>query len=175
MENTIKSTQLKVIVPAYRMHSQLFNNVVADISLIDAKKRIHGSTNHVLWMVGNLVNCRYWLANLLGAPDKDPYDHFFADAKALDETYDYPEITTLKNEWHHISPILFSKLCSLTDEALLKPLSLGMDIPFIEENQLNAIGMSIGREDYLFGQLGLMRRALGYKAMQYGIDEKIKY
>ena len=35
--------------------------------------------------------------------------------------------------------------------------------------------MCIGREDYLFGQIGLMRRILGYKGMSYNVDEKISY
>jgi len=171
----IKSNLVKVLIPGYRMHSQLFNNVIDGIGLEDAKQRINGRTNHVLWMVGNLVNCRYWLANALGLSEKDPNESLFADAKALDESFNYPQLEELKLEWHKISPILFNKLCDLTDEELLRKFSIGMETSFIEENYLNAVGMCLGREDYLFGQLGLMRKILGYDAMKYDLDSTINY
>ncbi|QNL49571.1 DinB family protein [Olivibacter sp. SDN3] len=166
---------LKMAIPAYRMHTQLFNNVIAGISTSDAKQRLSGRTNHILWMTGNLVNCRYWLAGVLGLSQRDPYEAFFADAKALDETYDYPDLATLQKEWHKISPLLFNKLCSLTEDELRQPYTLGMEVSFFEETLLTAVGMCIGREEYLFGQLALMRRALGYNAMSYQVDNSIAY
>lgn len=174
MEN-IKSNLVRVLIPGYRMHSQLFNNVIDGISLEDAKQRINGRTNHVLWMVGNLVNCRYWLSSALGLSEKDPNESLFADAKALDESFNYPQLEELKLEWHKISPILFNKLCNLTDEELLRKFSIGMETSFIEENYLNAVGMCVDREEYLMGQLALMRRILGYDAMKYNLDANINY
>ena len=50
-----------------------------------------------------------------------------------------------------------------------------MEIPFVKENVLNIIGMCIGREDYLLGQIGLMRKLLGLPAMSYDLDENISY
>lgn len=50
-----------------------------------------------------------------------------------------------------------------------------MNIEFFPENVLNFIGMCIGREDYLCGQIGLMRRILGYEGMKYDFDENMKY
>lgn len=46
---------------------------------------------------------------------------------------------------------------------------------FFEENVLNFAGMSIGREDYLCGQMGLMRKILGYQGMEYDVDEALTY
>lgn len=175
METKIKSSFLKVVIPAYRLRSQLFNNVLADISETDAKTRINGRTNHVQWMVGNLVNCRYWLAEALGLPFKDPHADLFSNAKALDEKLNYPNLETLRKEWHKISPSLFERLCNITDEELLQAHKIGMDIPFIEENYLSTVGMCLDREEYLFGQLGLMRRILGYEAMKYDLDASINY
>lgn len=175
METKIKSNFLKIVIPAYRMRSQLFNNVLANINETDAKHRVNGRTNHILWMAGNLVNCRYWLGEALGLPYKDPHADLFSDAKALDENLNYPNLTALIGEWHKISPKLFDRLCNIIDDELLQPYSIGMETPFIEENYLNAIGMCLDREEYLFGQLGLMRRVLGYEAMKYDLDPSIKY
>lgn len=81
MDKPVAKT-LTIVIPAYRMHSQLFNNMLDGIQEEDAQKRIADKTNHFAWMVGNLVNCRYWVAEVLGIPEKDPNENLFKDASA---------------------------------------------------------------------------------------------
>ena len=173
--NHPKSKLLQIAIPFYRMQTQLFDNVIAGIKTEDATKRLQDRTNHIVWMAGNIVNCRYWLAGLFDLQEKDPHDKFFADAKALDVNAAYPSLETLKREWHRISPVLYDCLMNLTDEALQKAYSLGMNVAFIEENKLNMVGMCLDRISYLTGQVSLMRRALGYDAMKYDINNAIEY
>lgn len=169
------SKKLDIIIPAYRMHTQSFKNALEDVSEEDAVIRVENVTNHIIWMVGNLVNCRYWLANILGIDEQDPNEELFKDAKALDMSLKYPSLEELKKEWHKVSPLVYQKLLSITDEELNEAYGFGMNVPFVPENKLNMVGMCIGREDYLLGQIGLMRRVLGYKGMNYDVDEKINY
>lgn len=173
--DTPKSQKLEIIIPAYRMHSQSFKNALDGISEADSMKRIDNNTNHVVWMTGNLVNCRYWIGNLLGIEEKDPNEALFKEGRALDENLDYPSLEQLKKNFAAISPKVYQKLLEATDEQLDAAFSFGMNIPFVKENVLNMIGMCIGREDYLFGQIGLMRKMLGLKGMSYDFDENIKY
>ncbi|MEO5910515.1 MAG: DinB family protein [Pelobium sp.] len=169
------SKKLEIIIPAFRMHSQSFKNVLDGITEKSGLKRIDFKTNHVVWMTGNLVNCRYWIGNLLGIEDKDPYNDLFKEGRALDENLSYPSLEELKNSFAIISPIVYQKLLEATDEQLDKGFSFGMNVPFVKENVLNMIGMCIGREDYLFGQIGLMRKMLDLKGMSYDIDLSITY
>ncbi|MCH5598610.1 DinB family protein [Niabella ginsengisoli] len=174
-ELVLQSKALQIVIPQYRMHTQLFDNVIADISGVDSLKRVHDVTNHFVWMAGNMVNTRYWLANILGVEDKDPNDEFFKDAKALDLNVTYPELGDLKKQWHRISSQLYNALYKTTDEELAVPYNFGMGVEFVEENKLNMVGMSLDRESYLLGQMGLMRRALGYEGMKYDMDKSINY
>ena len=173
--DTPTSKKLDIIIPAYRMHSQMFTNALEGISEEAALKRIDSNTNHVVWMTGNLVNCRYWIGNLLGIQETDPNENLFKEARSLDESLDYPSLAELKKNFASISPKAYQKLLSSTDDELEKDFPFGMNIPFIPENVLNMIGMCIGREDYLFGQIGLMRKLLGLKGMRYEVDESLKY
>lgn len=173
--DTATSKKLDVIIPAYRMHTQSFKNVLDGVTEEAALKRINNSTNHVIWMTGNLVSCRYWIGNLLGMQEKDPYEELFKEGRALDESLDYPTLEALKKSFATISPKVYKELLTSTDEQLDKAASFGMNIPFIKENVLNMIGMCLGREYYLFGQMGLMRKLLGLKGMSYDIDETLKY
>lgn len=48
------------------VHSQIFFNALDGITEEMALERNNGKTNHVVWMTGNFINCRYWLADLMG-------------------------------------------------------------------------------------------------------------
>lgn len=174
MNNQI-APALEIVIPAYRMHTQTFNNALHGISEADAWKRIENRTNHILWMTGNLVNTRYWLADVLGIGEKDPNEDLFKDAKALDEKLKYPSLESLKIEWHKISRIVFQKIIGMSPSELKQPYSFGMNVSFVEENKLNMAGMCIDRESYLFGQIGLMRRILGYPGMSYEMNNDLGY
>lgn len=169
------SKKLEIIISAYRMHSQSFKNALDGITEETGLKRIENKTNHVVWMTGNLVNCRYWIGNLLGIEDKDPYGDLFNEGRAIDESLNYPTLEELKKSYASISPKVYQKLLMATDEQLDTAFSFGMNIPFVPENVLNMIGMCTGREDYLLGQIGLMRKLLGLKGMSYDIDDSISY
>lgn len=170
-----KSTKMELIIPAYRMHSQSFVNALDGISEEDALKRIDGKTNHIVWMAGNFVNMRYGLGWVLGLRDEDPYGELFFQGKTLDENFNYPSLADLKKSFHEISPKVYRKLWEVTDEELDEIFEIGMNVPFIRESKLNFAGMCIGREDYLSGQIGLMRRILDYPGMKYDVDENLKY
>lgn len=173
-DNPVSKT-LEIVIPGYRMHTQMFNNMLDGIKESDARTRIDNKTNHVAWMVGNLVNCRYWLAGVFGVPNKDPNEDLFKDGKALDVNANYPSLEELKKEWHRISPLLYQRLLSVTDSELNQAEEFGMNIPFVKENKLNMVGMGLDRESYLFGQLGLMRKILGYPSVKYDVNEGLKY
>ncbi|WP_418124107.1 DinB family protein [Chryseobacterium sp. PTM-20240506] len=173
--DTPKSKKLEIVIPAYRMHSQSFLNVLEGISEEDAMKRIDGKTNHIVWMAGNFLNMRYGLGSVLGLQEEDPYTDLFFQGKALDENFNYPSIAQLKESFHHISPKVYQKLLEATDEQLDEIFEIGMNISFYSETKLNFTGMCIGREDYLCGQMGLMRKILGYPGMSYTTDENLKY
>ncbi|GAB3423265.1 hypothetical protein GCM10027516_22190 [Niabella aquatica] len=174
-ELMLQSKALQIVIPQYRTHTQLFDNMVRNITGLDALKRINNTTNHFIWITGNMVNTRYWLANILGVEDKDPNETLFKDAKALDTSITYPELEELRKQWHRVSPQLYDKLHRITDEYLAQPYNLGMGIDFVEENILNAVGMAMDRESYLLGQLGIMRRALGYEGVKYDFSDEVKY
>ncbi|MBP2615168.1 DinB family protein [Chryseobacterium jejuense] len=173
--NTPKSKRMELIIPAYRMHTQSFVNVLDGISEEDALKRIENKTNHIVWMAGNFVNMRYGLGWVLGLQDQDPNNDLFFQGKALDESINYPTLADLKKNFHDISSKVYQKLFEITDEELDEIFEIGMNIPFIKETKLNFVGMCIGREDYLCGQIGLMRRILDYPGMKYDVDENLNY
>lgn len=128
------------------------------------------------WRVtSSIAGIRYWLAGVLGLPDKDPHEDLFKDAKALDPGIRYPQLEELKAVWHKVSPPVYQALLLVEEAELSQPYAFGMDTPYVEENKLNMVGMSLDREGYLLGQLGLMRKALGYEGVRYDLDDELSY
>ena len=173
--DTPKSPKLEIIIPAFRGHSQSFLMVLDGITEDDALKRIDVKTNHIIWMVGNFLDMRYALGNVLGLKEEFDFKEFFFQGKALDENLEYPTLEQLKDSFHQISPLVYQKLLEVSDDELDKSFPMGMNIDFFPENVLNFVGMCIGREDYLCGQMGLMRKILGYEGMKYDFDMNMKY
>lgn len=173
--DTAKSKKLDIVIPAFRMHSQSFKNALEGITEEAALKRFENNTNHIVWMVGNFISCRYWMGSVLGIEDSNPYEELFKDARALDERYSYPTLQELKRNFSVISPKVYQKLVQVTDDRLDENFSFGMNVFFVPETILNVVGMCIGREDYLLGQMGLMRKLLGLQGMSYDMDMNLKY
>ncbi len=173
--DTPQSTKLDIVIPAFRGHSQNFLMALDQISEGDALKRIEGKTNHIIWMAGNFLDMRYAMGNVLGLNEEFEFKDYFFQGKTLDENLDYPTLKQLKESFHKISPLVYRKLLEVSDAYLDKAFPMGMNIDFFPETVLNFVGMCIGREDYLCGQIGLMRRILGYEGMKYDFDENMKY
>lgn len=173
--NTPASKKLDIVIPAFRMHTQSFLNVLDGITEEDALKRIDGKTNHIVWMAGNLVNCRYGMAWVLGLREEDPYSDLFFQGKTLSPEYNYPSLQALKESFHRISALLYEQLLQAPDELLDSAFQFGMNVPFVPATVLSFMGMCIGREDYLCGQIGLMRKLLGYEGMKYDVNTNIPY
>ena len=173
--DTPKSKKIDIIIPAFRGHSQAFLLVLDGISEEDALKRIENKTNHIIWMVGNFLDMRFAMGNVLGLNEEFEFKDFFFQGKTLDENLQYPSLKQLKEAFHKISPLVYNQLLTTTDEDLDKAFPMGMNIDFFPENVINFVGMCIGREDYLTGQIGLMRKILGYEGMKYDFDKNMKY
>ncbi|SDL62100.1 hypothetical protein [Chryseobacterium taihuense] len=173
--DTPKSPKLDIIIPAFRGHSQNFLMALDQIAEEDALKRVEGKTNHIIWMAGNFLDMRYAMGNVLGLDEEFEFRDYFFQGKALDENLDYPTLEQLRESFHKISPLVYRKLLEVSDEDLGKAFPMGMNIDFFPETVLNFVGMCIGREDYLCGQIGLMRRILGYEGIKYDFDKNMKY
>ena len=126
-------------------------------------------------MVGNFLEMRYAMGSVLGLKEEFEYKDFFFMGKSLDPNLKYPTLEEMKASFHKISPLVYERLLSATDEELDKAFPIDMNADYFEENIINFIGMCIGREDYMCGQIGLMRRILGYPSMKVDFITDMKY
>ncbi|GAA3636022.1 hypothetical protein [Flavivirga jejuensis] len=154
------------LIEQYELHNMLFKNAIDGIKDEDAKVRIYGKTNHILWLAGNLASTRYDLAKNLGVAIENTYAEFYENHKSFQEDLEYPNLEKLLKNWNTISPVLKEKLEALSEDTLFKKPSFKTP-PMFNQTLLYYILFLIDRESYVIGQIAFIRKSLSYEAMKY--------
>jgi len=159
----IKKDAIDSFMDLYDLHSQLFINVIKDISDKDANNRLNTKANHPSWLAGSLVHERFDLANTLGTNVQSTYDDLFNNHKGIQDGVLYPVLNDYKSDWEKITPILKEALLNVSEEKLEQNFEMGN----MKFTVFDMITMLIHREPYCIGQIALYRRLLGYDPMKY--------
>jgi hypothetical protein len=163
MENKTKSPRIAPLLFLYDVHTNLFPNVIIDITDKDAHNRLNTKANHVGWLAGSLVQQRVEIANLLGADIKQAAHELFKDYKGIQDNVTYPALKSFDTDWDLVTPVLKGLLENVSDEKL----DSIFEIPEMRMTYFEMIVFFIHREAYLIGQIGLWRRLMGYEPMKY--------
>lgn len=149
----------------YDMHTDYYHRVLEGIADEDAVKRLDTKANHVAWIAGSLLQERFELGNLLGLDIKSTAHELFKHHQGIKDDVSYPILATYAREWDSVSPLLRSKLLTVTDVELDKVIDFpeeGMSFPLFDMVSFNTY-----REANCIGQIALWRRLLGYAGMNY--------
>ena len=167
METTTASVKsLDGLIQLYDLHSGFFRNVLAGVSDEDAHNRLGTGANHFAWIAGSLVAMRFDLAKVMGKEPVQTAGELFRDMQGgIKDGATYPQLTEYLNDWETVTPILKELLQNLSPADLDGPEPFGM--PGKDLKLSDAILFCIHREAYMIGQLGLLRRQLGYDTMKY--------
>jgi hypothetical protein len=160
----IKKDAVDSFLDLYDLHTQLFRNVIKDISDKDANNRLNTKANHPSWLAGSLVQERFDLAGMLGSNSLQSTHHdLFKNHQGIQDGVLYPVLNDYLQDWNKISPILKDALLDVPEEKLEQV----FEMPGMKFTVFDMITMLIHREPYCIGQIALYRRLLGYEAMKY--------
>lgn len=158
MNQTVKQATTPV-AELFQMQTVFFQRALEDIQEEDAALRLTEETNPINWLTGHIVSCRYMLANMIGLQVAEPFPDLFGKLKGFDPDAEYPSLVNLQRHWPEISSQLLEQLKALSPEALQKEAFGG--------KLLDIILFFAYHEAYHIGQLGLLRKGLGYPALQH--------
>lgn len=160
-----QSTTMQAIVDQLNLQTRLFKNVTEGISDSDAQKHVAPKVNHAAWLTGHIVSTRYMMAGALGLEMQEPYPDLFANGKGLEEGTKYPAMAELLKDWDTISEAVVNKINSLSDDIAMN--DLPQPTPIGDKSLKSFMNFCSHHEAYTIGQLGFLRRVLGYDAMKY--------
>jgi hypothetical protein len=147
----------------YRTSDYLFAKALDGIAESDLYRRPTSVTNHMLWIAGHMADTRVLSLRALHATFDLPWGDCFQRGCEVRADSEYPSIATvadiLKTEGTRLSELL----ASVPDERLMQP-ATGVGVPRAQ-TLLDEITMVAWHEAYHLGQLGYVRKALGYSAL----------
>ena len=152
------------LVVLYDMHTQFFSKVLKGISDKDAHNRLNTKANHIVWLIGSLVEERYELVGALSKDQKHTTHELFKDHKGIQDGITYPSLSEFKKNWETISPILRDALINVSEKKLNSKVEM---MPGETMSYYDLITFMTYREANCIGQVALWRRLLGYDAMKY--------
>ncbi|CAL1519680.1 DinB family protein [Chitinophaga sp. MM2321] len=165
MDKPQKKAILEAFLGLYDFHTKLFHNVLVNVSDKDANNRLNTKANHMAWIAGSLLQQRYFLGETVGINLQQTSPQFFENFKGIQDNVTYPPLAEYIKDWDAISQVLKDAFANLSEEALNGPDPMKM--PGGDYTFLDSIIFCVDRESYCIGQLGLLRRQLGYDAMKY--------
>jgi hypothetical protein len=162
---------IEILAKQFSLTTKLYKNVLVGIDdtpgthLAEPIARLH-------WLAGHLLVTRSRFALRFGIvsepfPFLDLYiikDNPPPNGRPMDVSIDYPALKILLELWGQYSEGLPEKLSQLTDE------QLAADGPFASPmgtTLLDNIAFVAMHESYHIGQMGTLRKALGYESMSF--------
>lgn len=145
------------LIRAFQLQDSIFHNALEDISDDQALLRPNDQTNHYNWLLGHVTTCRFMLANAIGLQVENPHgDLYFKELG----NHHYKTIADIQDQWTKISARLMDYLSDLSREELDACVD-GMPV-----SRLDLIVFYQYHEAYHLGQMGLLRKVLGFPTMK---------
>lgn len=149
-----------------RLNTELFVNCLDGVDDATAARRITADTNSIAFVATHLVDGRHFLAGYLGAPLPNPMAPLLEGAARLDDVATLPTVADLIAAWESVSAHL-----AVTVERLDTGQLSAERTPFpgSDRTVLGGMAFLIQHESSHVGQLALLRRQLGLRAMSYDL------
>jgi hypothetical protein len=146
-----------------RINTHLFARALDGLNDDEVWMRPGDVSNPMIWVAGHLVYSRSGLARLLGGERVEPWNERFARGVAMGDRAEYPGLAEVVRAWDAITGVLFEHLAQAGDRQLSAPSP--MDFPVADKSVRGAVGFLTYHEAYHVGQMGYLRKWLGYAAL----------
>ena len=162
-------------IKQYQLLTDWYLSALDGIADIDGSKTINELTNNLEWIAGHLLAGRYNNMKQLGG-QIEPYVHIgkFINPKiapprntvAFDVNTKYQILSECCKNWIEYSNIFIEMLKNTNEIILSKTLPFNV---LTGGNKLkDALNFLVLHETYHIGQMGILRKALGYEPMFLG-------
>ena len=153
-------------VELLRIATGQYIGALKGLSRSDALRRPSDVSNPVIWIAGHLVFFRNRLAESLGEPQPFPWGSRFATGARVEQTDAYPELEELRHAWLELDAVLARRMATFTSDMLssVPPVRMAS----ADGTLGGALASFNFHEVYHIGQLGYLRKWLGYSPLFEG-------
>jgi uncharacterized damage-inducible protein DinB len=154
---------LTPIAYIFDINDGLIRQTLGDLPADALWKQPGGQGNSILWIVGHITQTRAGLLSLLGERASTGWGELFRRGAQRQDPSAYPEPEAIKAVGVDLSKRLRSKLSTITQDELAVPVTT-VKLPNVN-TLVDALAFFAFHEAYHVGQLGYVKKALGYTAI----------
>ena len=163
---TISDTRPAAIAPIayiFEANDGLIRQTLSDLPAEALWQQPGGQGNSIMWIVGHITQTRAGLLSLLGDRASTGWGELFRRGAQRQDASAYPEPQAIKAAGIDFSTRLRAKLATITEDELAAPVT-GVKLPNVN-TVVDALAFFAFHEAYHVGQLGYVKKALGYGAI----------
>jgi uncharacterized damage-inducible protein DinB len=154
---------LAPIAYIFQANDGLIRQTLSDLPADALWKQPGGQGNSIMWIVGHITQTRAGLLSLLGERASTGWGELFRRGAQRQDPSAYPEPQAIKAVGVDLSKRLHAKLDTITEGELGSPVT-AVKLPNVH-TVLDALAFFAFHEAYHVGQLGYVKKALGYTAI----------
>lgn len=146
-----------------KLNSRLYKAALRDLSLEELHRRPGAETSSIFWVAGHLAASRCRMVGLLGGEIEFQASALFARGSRVLTLAEYPQIGQVTDVWDEATSELSFRIESVSLERLAEKIELSF--PVGDGSLCSAIAFLTYHETYHVGQMGMLRRLLGYEGL----------
>lgn len=154
---------IKSVMQGMDLNSRLYAGALEGLTREQLNRRCGPDSSPLVWIAGHLVSSRYGMAGLAGISMEVQWQDLFKRYSQIVEPDAYPDIEQIKNSFGEIGGRLTERLGQITDEEL--DASSPRDFPVADKSVRGGLVFLAWHESYHVGQMGFLRKWLGYKSL----------
>ncbi len=154
---------VKAIAEQFRVTSNLFVKALDGLDGESLLTRPGARSNPPIWIAGHLTQSRARIVTLVGGVGELPWPGLFETGSAIRDLRAYPDAQAIITAWTRLSKELMQRLGTMTSAQLEAAPPPRVASP--DETIRGALALFAFHEGYHVGQLGFLRKWLGYDSL----------
>ena len=154
---------IRVIAEQFRVTTNLFVKALAGMDAEALLTRPGARSNPPIWIAGHLTQSRARIVTVVGGTADLPWKGMFETGSVIRDLRAYPDAEAILAVWTSLSETLMERLERLTSDQLGAAPPPRVASP--DETLRGALALLAFHEGYHVGQLGFLRKWLGYSAL----------
>ncbi|WP_263351196.1 DinB family protein [Acidicapsa acidisoli] len=151
------------IARMYRINEFFFAQALDGLTDTDLWRRPAENGNPMFWIAGHMVDTRALVPKALGEEFELPWQDQFKRYSKISDPSGYPDIALIRSTMARIGDRISVLLAEVDDEQLSQA-ATGVGVPNAK-TLMDEISQLAWHDSYHLGQMGYLRKALGFQAM----------
>ncbi len=147
----------------YGVNEYMLNFAFTALDEPTARKQNGEASNSLLWLVGHVVSCRFWITGIAKQQElPQPWEGIFDKSIDKVDHAKFPSLAEVRKLWEELKPQLHTALETLDEATILKDLPDGFPNG---KSMLSGLAFMAMHESYHVGQISSLRKAMGMESL----------